>query len=210
MSCQQVFQLLDRVNFPLEHYQVYSYLRRLGYIVMRTTLYDADDNVDDNSESKILNTDNANTNNNVNNTDINNVNNETSGDMMKENAEERPLVETTKNDKNDAFWKRTQIIQPATSERIENLSARPMNQTSFRIHYDIYKPSKRHNFRKTNPGPPSLRVSICKFEQAPPSVGELEELSVLSHPVPVKFCVLNDGVINFLSMHPIVTDMILN
>jgi hypothetical protein len=230
MSCQQVYHLLDQVNFPLEHYQVYSYLRRFGYIVMRTIVYDEDEDSDDdnNENNKNNNMHVDSTANNVNNNteNNNNVNNNTSGDdIMKDNEveqkedgeedeEELPTIETANNNSksanNDAFWKKIQLIGPASSERIEKLSEKPANKTPFKIHYDVYKPSKRQNFRKTNPGAPSFRISICKFNETPPSIRELEELSLLSHPVPVKFCVVNEGVINFLGMQPIVTDMILN
>lgn len=231
MSSQQVYQLLDQVNFPLEHYQVYSYLRRFGYIVMRTTVYENEEDSDDENETKEkdpkMNIDSAaNVNNTSNSNDVNNNsdNNNTGGDeLMKDNEDERPkeddveelpTIETTNNtshiDNNDVFWKKIQLIGPASSDRIEKLSEKPANKTPFTIHYDVYKPSKRQNFRKTSPGNPSFRISVCKFNQAPPSLREIEELSLMSHPVPVKFCVVNDGIINFLGMQPIVTDMILN
>jgi len=67
----------------------------------------------------------------------------------------------------------------------------------FTIDFDVYKPGS--SFKKSAPGNPDFRISVCSYDDPPPAPSQIQLLIVASHPVPLKFGVTSRGDVSFVA-----------
>ncbi len=70
----------------------------------------------------------------------------------------------------------------------------PTREDRLVIDFDVYK---SEGYRKTTLEPPHWRLSICRFRDPPPSSLEIDHLVALSDPVPLKFCIVQNGTVSY-------------
>ncbi|XP_039595869.1 tRNA-splicing endonuclease subunit Sen54 isoform X1 [Polypterus senegalus] len=68
-----------------------------------------------------------------------------------------------------------------------------------RITFDVYQADTAFDFKKSDPGKPYSRISVCSFEDPVPSLHTLKRLAQQSGDVPVTFAVVDNGDISFYS-----------
>ena len=62
----------------------------------------------------------------------------------------------------------------------------------------VHRPN--HQFKKSAPGPPDFAVCVCEFQEDVPDLAELEQLTLDTRPVDLKFAVVDVGTVTFYEL----------
>jgi len=196
---EQAYSLIEKEGdlYNMDHYLTYVYLKRLGFVVLRTNLYNKEEKQ---KEIKKESNDKIEPSNQV---------------IIKENNQIDKLMEVAQREWYPPFFskksttieiiplqRRDVIVDYSQLQLFNVLEPLPLEQEPKRnpklfIAYDIYQ---NQGYHKKSTQPPSWRLCVCGFQSEFPSVLELKELGRLSFPVPVKYCIVSSGTVNFLEI----------
>ncbi|KAF2073232.1 hypothetical protein CYY_005459 [Polysphondylium violaceum] len=93
--------------------------------------------------------------------------------------------------------RKLQIFNTQSLLKDTRYQSRSIHDQQYRIDYNIYKPGG--GFKKSNPGPPDMRVTISRFEDPVPSLSVISRLTQESgNSIPIEFCTVNQKDVAFL------------
>jgi len=180
----------------MDRYLAFSYLRRDGYIVIRSRIYEAHNQLPSHPQP-------------LDGKDELDKGKEKVGETIHvpENKKEDLLrnIDTTEFSLVDPqllpqlptaeIQKQLRIIGSTSfnESRLMPPDIREWANYKIRIDYDIYKTNTK-NFKKSNPGLPDFRVVVCNIEDSVPSLYVIEQLSRLSGSIPLRICVVGQGI----------------
>lgn len=211
MSFQQAYMSMLSDDFSPDHYLVYTYFLRLGFIVLRhlssrqnsEEIPTSESKTHQETEQKEEITTGAATGNddddvNVSDNDDNIPNTSSPVAHLWTSKDDcRPLVRPEDATSTAAVLSKLQVIKNqrmTEGDHVELSSA----QQSLQIVFDVYQPGL--NFKKTDPGPPDFCITVCRFCDPPPSLAALTVLKKECSPVPLKIALVDGGNISFYSV----------
>ncbi|KXJ08375.1 uncharacterized protein LOC110248912 [Exaiptasia diaphana] len=180
MSVQQTFSNLIPclVKMSFNHYLVYGYLLRLGYVVCRhQQRLSADfkkplqtlDFRQSAQQSHDLECDHA-------------------------SCSSATLVQPRDAKTTASVLSKLQVIK---THRMDTVVP-PSKGSYYNIDFDVYLPGA--HFKKSDPGKPAFCISVCRYSDPPPSLAVLNNLAQQCHPVPLKFALTDNGTITINSL----------
>jgi len=199
LSVEDCYVLLLPLLNSLEYYQVYSYLCRLGYIVVRYTHTEPQDTDPVSISEREDDT-----------TEIQVSTDEEYGDefalepmisgfashLWKGEEGERPLVKPSEATSTFSILSNLDIVKPMDFVSTST-SAVDNTNVEFSIHFDVYALS---SIKKKDRGRPQFRLVVCKYTEPPPSLLQLAKLAKESGSASLKLAVVDHGTISFYSM----------
>ncbi|CAG8467789.1 1686_t:CDS:10 [Dentiscutata erythropus] len=160
MSIQHAYTMLIREWLTLEKYQVYTYLKRIGYTVIRPI---PQDSLQTSTSSQEI----------LQGTIIKPPSSYTALSLSHLHEEEINSIVTSEScDTYEQVFNKLQIIQ-----RYDVDLPTDNDQESYNIDFHVYKSSDSSKYKKKNPGVPSFRVVVaCAESNQPPVLSTLGSL----------------------------------
>ncbi|XP_032220774.2 uncharacterized protein LOC5520092 isoform X2 [Nematostella vectensis] len=190
LTLQQAFSILLPHMFTLDHYIVYAYLLRLGFIVVKhqkksfkgsrqsnATADEKGDRSTDVSSSSIQVSDT--------------IMSSPAACLWKDESGCKPLLRPSDARSTAAVLSKLQVVK---TQRMTSTAAQA---SKYLIAFDVYQPGS--GYKKTTPGSPYICICICRFLDPVPSLTDITHLTQKAHPTPVKFAVVSGGNVSIYS-----------
>lgn len=211
MSFQQAYMSMLSDDFSPDHYLVYTYFLRLGFIVLRHSSSRQNSEEIPTAESKthqetkqkkeittraVTGNDDDDVNVSDNDDNIPSISSPVAHLWMSKD-DCRPLVKPEDATSTAAVLSKLQVIKNQRMTEGDHMELSSAEQ-SLQIVLDVYQP--RLNFKKTDPGSPDFCITVCRFCDPPPSLAALTVLKEECSPVPLKIALVDGGNISFYSV----------
>lgn len=79
------------------------------------------------------------------------------------------------------------------TEQHAGTSASAYDDKDISVVFDVYQPGSK--FRKSAPPLPTFRICVARYEDPVPSLATFQRLAQASHPIPVKFAIVDHGTV---------------
>ncbi|EDO47817.1 predicted protein [Nematostella vectensis] len=190
LTLQQAFSILLPHMFTLDHYIVYAYLLRLGFIVVKHHKKSFRGSRQSNAtadEKGNRSTDVSSSSIQVSDT----IMSSPAACLWKDESGCKPLLRPSDARSTAAVLSKLQVVK---TQRMTSTAAQA---SKYLIAFDVYQPGS--GYKKTTPGSPYICICICRFLDPVPSLTDITHLTQEAHPTPVKFAVVSGGNVSIYS-----------
>ncbi|XP_078346897.1 uncharacterized protein LOC144632172 [Oculina patagonica] len=212
MSFQQAYMSMLSDDFTPDHYLVYTYFLRLGFIVLQhSSRQKGKENMkteNKNQPEKKQKEEAATTTAAAAAADDDGIVSDaddadqpmTSSPVAHLWTSEdgcRPLVRPEDATSTASVLSKLQVIKNQRMTEADCMELSPA-EPSLQVDFDVYQPGL--NFKKTDPGSPDFCITVCRFCDPPPSLGVLTVLRKECSPIPHRIALVDGGSISFYSV----------
>ncbi|XP_066932094.1 uncharacterized protein [Clytia hemisphaerica] len=198
LSLQEAFYLLLPLQPSFEHYQIYTNLCRQGFLVNR---YQPSLNEDDVST---VNEHNEFPDNEKPSADLNKINID---DTLKKGymkdlwkGDFTPLMQPSESTSTAAVLSKLQTSKLIHLKKDSMEDKQTKDLPKFKIDFDVYTSKELRKQNKDTNASPQFRVTVCKYDQDPPTFKDLSRLTKEAAGVHLKIGVVNQGTVTFYGM----------
>ncbi|XP_031564034.1 tRNA-splicing endonuclease subunit Sen54-like [Actinia tenebrosa] len=199
ISLQQAFSMLQPHAFDHDHYLVYAYLLRLGYIVLRHQSRSASEGAKEQSlDDKDIKDNNIKTEEDTEYTEVANntkiLQDSPVSHLWMDESGCQPLVRPSDAKSTASLLSKLQVIKThRMTTKTTHSESHPLA-----VDFDVYHPGV--HYKKSDPGVPPFCVSVCRYSYPALSLSVINDLTCESYPSPIKFAVTCDGSVSFYDM----------
>lgn len=197
LSLEEAYILLIPILSSLEHYQVYSHLCKLGFVVTR---FKKSGSTSRSSNCKWGTLRESSTHSKVKDTDASYRSLEPmASGHAKElwTKDQYPLVRPGEATSTTSVLSKLQVNEQKHLKEVSNDVSLSACATTYNIDFDVYVGK---DLKKSDLGMPNFTITVCRYCEPPPSLLEISILSRMSEGAHLKLAVVEQGTVSFYGM----------